>query len=240
MRDGDRAVHVNDGVMARMRPWMTVIVVALAACAAGACNRFRTSEEIRMAMRAGERDTTWLRYPCQLLVVDEFGWRADSLHNVQYRVHSSLRRRPGAKLYERRYETANRHSRLFLQIPVSAPSGIEMGAGLQQLRYAECSIADRLAQVVTGRAGFEFHTRVVWPDIGDGRAMVATASGRTIEEVQVMRAVLFTMRFPGLDREPARQATASSSTFATSHSLPHFRHRRYSPRVLFAFASAPR
>lgn len=234
-------MHIDNGVVARTHPWKAVTALALAACVAAACSGFRTSEEIRLAMRASERDTTWMRYPCQLLVVDEFGWRADSLDGVGYRVHSSLRRRPIARLYERRYETANRHSRLVLQIPASAPSGINLGAGLQQLRYAECSIADRIAQVVVGRAGFEFHTRVVWPDIGDGRAMVATASGRTIEEVQVMRAVLFTMRFPGLDREPARQATwASSSTLATSHSLPHFRHRRYSPRVLFAFASAPR
>lgn len=200
MRNGIRAVHIKIGVIARTRPWRTVSVLALLVLAAAACNQFRTTEEIRLAMRAGERDTTWLRYPCQLLVVDEFGWRADSLDNVRYRVHSSLRRRPGARLYERRYETANRHSRLFLQIPVSPPSGIELGGGLQHLRYAECSIADRLAQVVTGQAGFEFHTRVVWPDIGDGRAMVATASGRTIEEVQIMRGVLFTMRFPGLDR----------------------------------------
>lgn len=218
-----------------------MVLFALAACAAGACNRFRTSEEIRMAMRAGERDTTWLRYPCQLLVVDEFGWRAESLDNVRYRVHTSLQRRPGARWYERHYETANRHSRLVLAIPAAPPTGIELGAGLQHLRYAECSIADRLAQVVTGRAGFEFHTRVVWPDIGDGRAMVATASGRTIDEVQIMRGVLFTMRFPGLEREPEDQATwASSSTLATSHSFPHFRHRRYSPRVLLDFASAPR
>lgn len=200
MRHAIRAGRVNDSFVARTRSWKRVIVLALAVCAAGACNRFRTSEEIRLAMRAGERDTTWMRYPCQLLVVDEFGWRADSLDNVRYRVHSSLRRRPGAKLYERRYETANRHSRLVLQIPLSPPSGIDLSAGLQQLRYAECSVADRIAQVVTGRAGFEFHTRVVWADIGDGRAMVAMASGRTIEEVQIMRGVLFTMRFPGLDR----------------------------------------
>jgi len=227
MRDRSRAVHISDDPVAHSRRWTTIAVLALAVCVAGACSRFRTSEEIRLAMRAGERDTTWMRNPCQLLIVDEFGWRADSLDGIAYRVHSSLRRRPTAKRYERRYETADRHSRLMLQIPVSAPSGIDLGNGLQQLRYAECSIADRIAQVVTGRAGFEFHTRVVWADVGDGRAMVATAVGRTIEEVQVMRGVLFTMRFPGLAVDPPRQATwASSSTFATSHSFPHLRQRR--------------
>jgi hypothetical protein len=168
-----------------------------------------------------------MRNPCQFLVVDEFGWRADSIDGIAYRVHSSLRLRPTAKRHERRYESTGRHSRLMLQIPVSVPSGIDLGDGLQQLRYAECSIADRLAQVVTGRAGFEFHTRVVWPDIGDGRGMIATASGRTIDEVQIMRGVLFTLRFPGLPGDAARQATwTSSSTFATSHSLPHLRQRR--------------
>jgi hypothetical protein len=207
----------------------------------GACHRSRTSEEIRLAMRAGERDTTWMRNPCQLLVVDDFGWRKDSLDGITFSVHTSLRQRPTRHWYERRYESRNRHSILTLRIPTTTPTGFELGAGLQQLRFQECSIADRIAAVVTGRAGFEFHTRVVWSDIGNGRPLVAVATGRTIEEVQIMRGVLFTMRFPGLDREADRQATwTSSSTLTTSHSFAHLRQRRYSPRVLLDFASAPR
>lgn len=178
------------------RPAILAVLVAFTALTAS-CNRFRTSDEIRSAMHAGESDTTWMRHPCQLLVVDEFGWRTDSLMGIEYRVHSSLIRRPSSRLYQRYYETRNRRNRLLLQIPISAPTGFDMGRGLQQLRFEECSIANRIASVVTGRSGFEFHTRVAWLDIGDGRPLVASATGRTIEEVQILRGVLFTLRFPG-------------------------------------------
>lgn len=184
-----------------MRPAMLAALVMLTALVAG-CNRFRTSEEIRLAMHAGERDTTWMRNPCQLLVVDEFGWRADSVMGISYRVHSSLIKRPTSRLFERRYETKNRRSRLTLQVPWTAtPTAMDLGRGLQQLRYEECSIADRVASVVTGRSGFEFHTRVVWNDIGDGRPLIAVATARTIAEVQLLRGVLFTLRFPGTTAE---------------------------------------
>ncbi len=171
--------------------------IVLVMVVSGACNRFRTSEEIRLAMHAGEQDTTWMRHPCQLLVVDEFWWRADSLQGVQFRVHPSLVQR-GSGPYERLYQSHNRRSGLRIYVPRGlVPNGFDMGQGLQQLRFEECSIGDRIASVVTGRSGFEFHTRVVWRDIGNGTALIATARGRSLEEVQLLRGVLFTMRFPG-------------------------------------------
>ena len=175
---------------------LLALLLALSAVAVS-CSRFRTSEEIRSAMHAGERDTTWMRNPCQLLVVDEFFWRPDSLQRIQYKVHSSLIRRGGSSPYERRYETRNRRGRLLLTIPRQTPTGFDLGRGLQQLRFEECSIANRIASVVTGRSGFEFHTRMVWTDVGDGTPLMAVATGRTLEEVQLLRGVLFTLRFPG-------------------------------------------
>ncbi|MBC7897440.1 MAG: hypothetical protein H7066_18625 [Cytophagaceae bacterium] len=50
---------------------------------------------------------------------------------------------------------------------------------------------------MTGFRGFSYETTVMWDDIGDGRQMIATASGRDLAELQVLRATLFTMRFPG-------------------------------------------
>jgi hypothetical protein len=174
-----------------------ITAAVLASALAAGCGRFRTSEELRLSLREPVSDSTWMRYPCQLLVVDEFGWRADSLEGLRYHVHGSLRSRPMRHRQDRRYESRNRHRVLELRLLVTAPPIYALGTNLQQLRHAECSIAERLAYVVTGRAGFEYHTRVLWPDIGDGQSLLAVASGRTLEDVQVLRGVLFTMRFPG-------------------------------------------
>lgn len=162
----------------------------------GACHRNRTSEEIRQSFQEADDDSTWMRYPCQLLVVDEFGWRADSVGPIKLRVHPSLETyRSTWNLRE--YRTPDNRSRLSIRYDGGpAPTINGISSDLQQRRFEECTIANRVVVVVTGRASFEYHTRMIWYDVGDEEPLIVRAVGRSTDEVQILRAVLFTMKMP--------------------------------------------
>lgn len=186
-RDQDR----TGGLRFRL---LTALVLGL--CSLGACHRNRTSEEIRQSFHEPDLDSTWMRFPCQLLVVDAFGWRADSVGPIKLRVHPSLETyRSSWNLKE--YRTSNNRSRLWIRYDGGpAPTINGISSDLQQRRFEECTIADRLVQVVTGRSNFEYHTRMIWYDVGDEEPLIARAVGRSTDEVQILRAVLFTMKMP--------------------------------------------
>lgn len=140
-----------------------------------------------------------MRYPCQALTVDEFGWRLDSLDGVLFRVHSSMTQYGPRSRRAISYQSTNSRNWLSLAVPQQVEPFSRYVADLSQPLRQECSIRDRTASVVTGLRGFSYETTVMWDDIGDGRQMIATVSGRDIDELQVLRATLFTMRFPGAD-----------------------------------------
>ena len=141
-------------------------------------------------------DTTFMRHPCQSLTVDEFGWTLDSLDGVAFRLHPSMQRY-GLRTYsEVTYRSRNARSWLRLRMPVGFADIYPYAQRLQGNRRKDCSIQERTATVVVGQTNFNFETTVRWQDIGDGRRLIATATARTMEELQLLRATLFTMRFP--------------------------------------------
>jgi hypothetical protein len=162
------------------------------------CSRFKTSDELRAGMRAVDADSSWMRFPCQSLTVDAFGWTLDALDGIEYRVHPSLRRLDQLRTVDSRsYASRNRRLNLRVDRPIGLVNIISYSAQLAQMRREQCSIADRAATVVVGRRGLDYETSVLWDDIGDGRQLRVTARGRSLAEAQQLRATFFTIKVPG-------------------------------------------
>lgn len=180
----------------RMR-WGMLGATALSVSLASACSRFKTTDQLRDDLRGTNGDSSFMRFPCQSLTVDEFGWTLDSLDGVAYRLHPSLQRFGQRRINEVTYRSRNARNWLRLRLPVGFVEMYPFAQRLSRYRREDCSIRERTASVVIGMVGFDYQTTVIWQDIGDGRQLVATATARTMEELQVLRGTLFTMRFPG-------------------------------------------
>jgi hypothetical protein len=178
------------------RRWRLVLLAACVGSTCLACSRFKTTDQLRAELHA-TGDSTWLRFPCQELVVDAFGWPRDSLEGVAYRVHPGLIRRAITQPRFRFYESRTHRQQLQIQMEAATTQIYRYTDRLNQLRVQECSIRDRVASVAAGRRDFRVETTVIWHDIGDGRSMRVTLSARSVEEAQLLRATLFTMEFPG-------------------------------------------
>jgi hypothetical protein len=171
-------------------------VVTTAVAALASCSRFKSTDDLRAELRGESGDSTFMRYPCQSLVVDEFGWTLDSLDGVKYRLHPSMQRFGLKTFRDAAYRSRSNRNFLRISLPQQTASIYPYAKDLRQYRREVCSVNERAAEVVTGMRNFNFETTVLWEDIGDGRQLVATATARTLEELQVLRGTLFTMRFP--------------------------------------------
>ncbi len=180
----------------RMR-WAVLGAATVCVASISGCSRFKTTDQLRDELRGTTGASSFMRFPCQTLTVDEFGWRLDSLDGVLFRVHSSVRQYGGRSLRNVSYRSASGSDWLSLSVPQQVEQFAPYMADLSQPHREDCSIRERTARVVTGFRGFRYETTVMWDDIGDGRQMIATVSGRDLDELQVLRATLFTMRFPG-------------------------------------------
>ncbi|MGQ0650588.1 MAG: hypothetical protein ACT4P7_23865 [Gemmatimonadaceae bacterium] len=178
-------------------PGRVLLLACLTSAWAVACHPFKTTNQLRDELRGAKADSSWMWLPCQELRVDEFGWTLDSLDGIAFRVHGTLRRQPVTEPRQRIFQSRDKRQTLLLQMNPSLQASYASLTRLERPRRQECSISHRVASVATGRRGVTYETTVIWQDIGDGRALRATATGRTLEEVQVLRATLFTMQFPG-------------------------------------------
>lgn len=168
---------------------------ALAVVLPSSCRRFKTTDELRAELRAPS-DSTFMRHPCQSLTVDEFGWTLDSLDGVAFRLHPSMQRYGRKTFRDVTYRSRNARNWIRLELPVGYTDIYPYAQRLSRYRREDCAIRERTATVVVGLRGFDYQTTVIWSDIGDGRQLIATATGRTMEELQLLRGTLFTMRFP--------------------------------------------
>lgn len=182
-----------------MTRWVDRCVLAAAAIAAlAACSRYKTTDELRAELRGEQpgQDSSFMRYPCQALTVDEFGWQLDSLDAVKYRVPPSMKVFGLKTFRHATYRSKNARNYINVSLPQQTESIYPYAKGLQRYRREVCAIRERQAVVVAGLADFNFQTTVLWEDIGDGRQMVVTATARTLPELQELRGMFFTMRFP--------------------------------------------
>ncbi|MBC7897439.1 MAG: hypothetical protein H7066_18620 [Cytophagaceae bacterium] len=100
----------------RMR-W--VVLGAAAPCVAliSACSRFQTTDQLRDELRGTPGEGSFMRFPCQALTVDEFGWRLDSLDGVLFRVHPSVKQYGARSLRTVSYRSATGSDWLSISVP---------------------------------------------------------------------------------------------------------------------------
>lgn len=164
--------------------------------ALSACSRFRTTDEIRDEMRA--RDTaigaTWYIEPCEVPSFDDFGWRLDSIGPIQLRLPPAVRLVAGQSYDRREY----RYGAGVLQLWLAPDAGeLYRGRvfGSAVWRQTSCSIADRPADVGTPLQKNQFGAVVRWSEAAPDETLVALISALRLEELRLLRAVLFTLRF---------------------------------------------
>jgi hypothetical protein len=173
-----------------------ILLVAALTLAVPGCRRFQTTDELRAKIRGeSERTPSWFDAPCQEVVADTFGWRPDTLGRVSFRLPSVVRVRGARDFRERSYQY-NRGSLYLLLTPDAGDVFRRYSLGSDRWRHGVCSIGSRPAEVANAMEGTEYVTAVRWMEADGNLVLVAIARGRLLEEVQMMRAVLFTMRFP--------------------------------------------
>ncbi|MGQ0764595.1 MAG: hypothetical protein ACT4OZ_02900 [Gemmatimonadota bacterium] len=172
------------------------MVATAAAISLASCTRFKTTDELRDEMRG--RETTvgmaWHIEPCEVPAFDDFGWRLDSIGPIHLRLPSSVRLVAGPTYGRRQYRYGSGVLEFWL-----APDAGELyrgrvfGTGLW--RQTACSIADRPADVGTPLQKNQFGTVVRWSEAVPDETLVALISALKLEELRMLRAVLFTLRF---------------------------------------------
>lgn len=160
------------------------------------CRRHLDTDELRARLRGAEADSTWVRFPCQALTVDQFGWTKYEVAGLAYRVSPTITRSRWMDAHTREHWGPGRRSHMVVRVTNNPPSLADFGVGLLPRRLESCSIGDRVAEVASGHRGDRLETRLVFADIGDGRSLDVTIQARTVAEGQVLRATLFTIEFP--------------------------------------------
>jgi hypothetical protein len=129
-----------------MRIRTSLLAGCCAIAALPACARFKTTDQIRNELLAADSTsgTRWYVEPCEVPAMDTFGWRADSLGPVRFKIPPLVRVVPNPRFGERsfRYGTGT------LNIRLAPDAGIiYQGYVYQSPRWREesCSISDRPA-----------------------------------------------------------------------------------------------
>lgn len=171
---------------------------ALCLLLAAACARYKTTDELRDAIRAADSSASdrWLYEPCEVPALDTFGWRLDSVAGIRFRVPSAVQSIPTPAFGERTF----RQGRGILEMRLAPDAGLFYRSYVyQSSRWREeaCSIADRAADVAVPLQKTTFATAIRWPEVpGIGGTLVAVVRARTLDEYRTLRAILFTISWP--------------------------------------------
>jgi hypothetical protein len=147
-----------------------------------------------------ENENGWFWNPCLPDSADTWGWTRYDLHGVRFRVPPNVRHVKVPNTDELHFSTG--HASLRLRLHNNA-SQLFAEVNTPQKRYRQCynDVSGQLAELMSFRPGqTSYGFAALWPDADRGEWLAAVISGSRLEDVTLLRRVLYAIDFPGKKR----------------------------------------